>query len=429
MTRSLPSTLALALLLVGCAHHAGGEVPDGGGGHDDGGATADGGGGQDGATSDGATSDGATSDGATSDGGMTTSDGGMTAVATCDAHHWDPDLSVTGKAMMAFRGKAYLFASDGHVWTVIDHGVGSTGPIPLPSGVTAMQFVVVELAPSGYPLVSFTSNNQYYATFFDGAQFAAPVHVTSGATVHADAAGRIYEVGSMGLVEHAPGAPAIFRGTLPYTPVAWTVGADGAVHILRHTQRPSTIHPGSTADDLQMTTLPHGSLTWSSDVHVASNEGWGFSPVLLSAAADGSLHVAYEPIGIYLRSRDGATWEESLFLDYSSIATMIDPAPGNTHIDPPDEPAKVGGYLKRLAAQDYDHAVITMADYPGSLYTPSLYVLRRCAPFTGNNHTAWPAERFAFSGLAFDEAIVAQDERGMTSLLTPLGMRQEVAGP
>jgi hypothetical protein len=171
--------------------------------------------------------------------------------------------------------------------------------------------------------------------------------------------------------------------------------------------------------------LPHGSLTWSSAQLVASNEGYGFYNAGLATAPDGSLHVAYVLGGVYyFRSHDGVTWETERASDYSSQAVLVDYAPADDSIDPPDHPADVDGWIHLIAAHDYDHVAITL-DFPtSSLYTSSYYQLRRCAPFQGFN-MVWPAERFAFSESWTGEASI--DERGLASIMTPLGLRVDVA--
>src|SRR5262249_2935862 len=158
-----------------------------------------------------------------------------------------------------------------------------------------------------------------------------------------------------------------------------------------------------------------------------TNEGWGFSGTLMAAAPDGSLHIAYKITdeGIYFRSHDGVTWDSSDYLDILSKATLVDYAPGNMEIDPPDVPADVKGGLRLLAPQDYEHVSVTLGYNGGSFSTPSFYYLRRCAPFIGFDNT-WPAERLALSAGAFDPVLVAVDEHGMASILTPSGVRQDV---
>ena len=74
-------------------------------------------------------------------------------------------------ALMAFRGKAYLFSSQGQVWTVIEGGAANAGPIPFPAGVTSMQAIGAEVGLDGLPLVIFRSNgdnSRQYVTRWDG---------------------------------------------------------------------------------------------------------------------------------------------------------------------------------------------------------------------------------------------------------------------
>ena len=390
----------------------GAVVGDGGGGGGDGGGGDDGGGGSAGDAGAGSGS-------------------GSVVPALCDAHHWSSPIAVAGPGIMRFRGKTYVFAQAGLVWAVVDHATGTavTSAIPLPSGVTAMQAVKTELGLDGMPVVWFMNANHDYATRFDGSAFSAPIDLAGANTVHADAQGNVYAYGSTGLVEFpANGGASIARGTFPISTsdtLAWNIGVDGTVYVLQHVRRASTIHPGDQADDMKLLHLPHGSLTWSSAQLITSNEGYGFYRPGFTVAPDGSLHAAYMLGGVQAyRSHDGITWESARASDYASTATEIDIAPGNEHIDPPDRPQDVNGYVHLMAAQDYDHVAITLAFATSSLYTSSYYELRRCAPFIGSNMT-WPAERFAFAESDTGEASI--DERGLASIMTPFGLRVDVA--
>ena len=144
-----------------------------------------------------------------------------------------------------------------------------------------------------------------------------------------------------------------------------------------------------------------------------------------SVARDGSLHMAYalQYEAYYFRSRSGQSWQSETFKDIVSKATLVDKA--KPVFD--NRPDEVKGSIRLLAAQDYEHASITMMYAQGSFSVPSFYFLRRCAPFAGLKNT-WPAERLAFSGQAFDPGSLAVDERGMPSILTPAGVRQDVVG-
>ncbi len=340
----------------------------------------------------------------------------------CSANHWLRPVPVAGHVMMAFRTKAYIFADDGKTWSIVENESALTQPIPLPDGVVEMRAVTAEIAPSGRPLVTFQSGTTRYATFWNGAAFVGTTALGQAQFAHADAAERIYAVTSNGLTELGGGG-AIVRGALPYDEQGWNVGADGTVHVLHSKSRPSTIHPGDTAIDLLVTHLPHGSLTWSSDGVVASNEGQGFHGVGFAAAADGSLHIAYSLSyeAYSFRSRDGVTWDTQTFKDIVSKATLVDPATPWQD----EDPAQVKGNIRLVAAQDYDHVSITLVYAQGSFSIPGFYVLRRCAPFIGINST-WPAERLAFSGMAFDPGGVAVNEVGLPTVLTPNGARQDV---
>src|SRR5262249_1923056 len=154
-------------------------------------------------------------------------------------------------------------------------------------------------------------------------------------------------------------------------------------------------------------------------------EGLGFRGTAFAAAPDGSLHIADEPgEGQYLRSHDGITWDSETAFDVQSKATLVDYAPDNDVIDPPDLPEQVDGAIYLLAAQSYDDVWITLTLNNSSLYTSSYYFLRRCPPFMSGAQT-WPAER-----LAFDEAMtgeVAIDEHGLASVMTPFGVRIDVS--
>lgn len=349
--------------------------------------------------------------------------GGAATPLVCEPHRWRAPVPVAGKVAMAYRGKAWLFADDGKSWTAVAEESALTAPIPLPSGVTEMRDVLVEMAPSRRPLVTFSSNGVRHAAFWDGAAFVKTVALGHGREAHADASERIYAVTANGLTEFASGQE-IVRGALPYSGIGWTVGADGTLHVLHSTSRPSTIHSGGTAKDLFVTSLPHGSMTWSADAKITSNEDWGYHAMPFAAAPDGSLHTAYalSSEAYYFRSNDGGkTWQSETFKDIVSKATLVDPARPVFE----EEPERVKGGIRLLSAQDYDHASITMLYAQGSYSIPSFYFLRRCAPFSGLKQT-WPAERLAFSGLAFDPGGVAVDERGLATIVTPSGARQDV---
>lgn len=359
------------------------------------------------------------SDGGSGSGG---SDGGgiVSSSPICGARHWQQAVPASGSGMMSLHGKTWLFGSTGQAWTVVQGGAALTQGIPLPKGVTSMQSVTAEMAPTARPLLSFydSTTASYFAAFWDGAAF---VNVTTLATqpgygmrVHADAAERIYELDWQNVLSEYPnggGAP-IVRGALPVKMIAWNVGTDGTVYVLHQVDRPSVIHPGDTANDLMMMHLPHGSLTWSGDTKVTSNEGWGYGTgVSFVIAQDGSFHVAY-PLtygSYYYRSKDGTTFAEQDPWDIVSKATMIDSSPV-------DGQQNVSGGIGLLAATDYDHAVIVSGN--GSSY----YVLRNCMPYSGLNNT-WPAERLAVG----QTGGMATDEHAMVSILTATGVRQDVS--
>jgi hypothetical protein len=194
------------------------------------------------------------------------------------------------------------------------------------------------------------------------------------------------------------------------------------VYWLRAITRPSTIHPGDTANELRVIRLRPNTLSWVDEVAIGSNEGYGFSNVAFAAAPDGSLHVAYTPIGIYFRSQDGQTWANENLVSFNTTATMVDPA--NPGID--GEPVnRVKGGVYHVAAQDYDHATVTLTYNGGSFSVPGYYFLRRCPPFN-TTFPAWPAERLAMSGAAFGPTPVAVNEHGVPAILTPFGVRQDV---
>lgn len=407
----------LALAAIGCgpggAGHGADALHDPDGGLADDGATS---GSNDGGSNDGGSGDGSSGDGSSGDGGTSS------VATTCDAHAWNPAVPASGSALMAYGSKAYLFGADGLSWTVVEDGAATTGALPLPSGITAMQLVTTEMAPSGRPFITFYNANQRWGAFFDGAAFVRVTALGQASAAHADASERIYAVTSNGLTEFAPGEAPLVRGALPYTGPGWTVAADGTVYVLRAIKRPSTIHSGELADELRVIRLRHGSLTWTDEVAIGSNEGYGFSGVGFAAAPDGSLHLAYTPFGIYFRSRDGQTWETENLISFNTKATMVDPvSPG---IDGND-PAAVKGGIRLVAAQDYDHASVTLTYNGGSFSRPSYYFLRRCPPFDPT-FPAWPAERLAMSGGAFDPTPVGVNEHGMPSIFTPYGVRQDV---
>ncbi|HVK88060.1 MAG TPA: hypothetical protein VM513_28265 [Kofleriaceae bacterium] len=394
--------LALAAACGSGAGHGGGDDV----GEDRDAGVEDGGGGDDATVVDAAPGDGGT----------------LAESALCGGHHWTSPLPVTGTALMAFRGKAYLFSSQGQVWTVIEGGAANAGPIPFPAGVTSMQAIGAELGLDGLPLVTFRSNGDnahQFATRWDGTQFSPAIETNNSARLHADAAGRIYGIGAGGLFEYPPGAAPIARGTPPRTPNAWTVSADGTIHVLFVTTESTS---SGTAFRLEHIRLPHGSLSWSSSAVIAMNVGQGFSGLVFAGAPDGSLHVAWERGG-YLRSRDGETWETSRFTEFAALATLIDPATAN---DPSFDPRRLVGTPELIAAQDYDHAAITTIVQYGSTAPSSTYFARRCPPFVGPNQMQWPAERFAYS---YSFMISAVDERGLAAVMTPNGVRQDVIDP
>jgi len=109
----------------------------------------------------------------------------------------------------------------------------------------------------------------------------------------------------------------------PYT--TWTVAADGTVYVMYVTTASSS---GGTTHSLQMIKLPHGSLTWSTSTVLAANNGAGFISLTSTTAPDGSIHVAWERTGGYLRSRDGVTWEQGRYTELAPLAPLIDPGVG-----------------------------------------------------------------------------------------------------
>jgi len=363
------------------------------------------------------------------------------AALVCDAaHRWRPAVPAAGKVLMAYGDRTWVFAEDAKTWSVVQNETAVTRNIPLPAGMTEMRSPIVEMAPSGRPLVTYLNReeNAYvrYAAFWNGTAFVKNTKLSSGQNArvaHADKNERIYTVNENGLTEFDPtsggagGGSEIVRGNLPFSGTGWTAGADGTVYVLHSKSRPSTIHPGDTANDLLIMSLPHGSLTWSGDTKITSNEGYGFREMPLVAAADGSLHTAYglSYQSYYFRSKDkGATWAAETFRDIVSKATLVDSA-GPIFDNEPDD---VKGDIRLLAAQDYDHVSITLVYAQGSFSVPGFYFLRRCAPFLGTAQH-WPAERLAFSGLAFDPGGVAVNERGLATILTPAGARQDVVTP
>jgi hypothetical protein len=351
--------------------------------------------------------------------------GAGAASLLCDATTWLDPVPVSGNALMAHAGRAYVFAQDGLTWQVVEDEVATTEPIPLPPGIAEMRSARAEISPSGRPLVTFRSEGANYAALFDGSTFVNVTPIGNAVVAHADAAGHIYTVdhGGVGLVEHVPGVGPIYRGGLVEQPRTWGVGADGTVYVFVARTRPSTIHRGQTANILVMRQLPHGTLTWSGDTEVFSNEGWGFSNVHFAAGRDGSLHLVYALTSstYYVRSMDGVDWERRTPTDIVSRATMVDPA--SPLFD--NDPSRVRGSIALLTAQDYDHATVTLTYNQGSFSVPGYYHLRNCAPYSGLNET-WPAERLAMTGQAFAPALVAVDERGLTTIVTPAGARQNV---
>lgn len=422
----------LLLLVAACGSTPGGVAGEDDPIHDGGGADAssgeDGGDGDGGIAGDGGPSGdggGGSNDGGTTGDGGTTTDGGTTVNTSqlCEAHAWNAAVPASGTAIMAYGTKAYLFAANGLSWTIVENGAATITAIPFPTGITAMQSVTVEIAPSGRPFVTFSNTGQRWGAFFDGAGFVGTTALGQAQSAHADASERIYANTPNGLTEFAPGAQPLIRGAFPYTSnKGWTVAADGTVYLLRAITRPSTIHPGDTANELRVIRLRHGTLSWGDEVAIGSNEGYGFSQVAFAAAPDGSLHVAYTPIGIYFRSRDGQTWATENLVSFNTKATMIDPAQPGIDDEPVD---RVKGGVFHVAAQDYDHASVTLVYNGGSFTVPSYYFLRRCPPFNPT-FPAWPAERLAMSGTAFGPTPVAVNEHGVPAIYTPFGVRQDV---
>lgn len=343
----------------------------------------------------------------------------------CVAQQWTRAVPADGEGMMAYRGRAYLFAKDSRSWTVVSRESATTQPIPMPAGVSEMRQVRAEIAPNGRPLVTFSASGAHYATFFDGASFSPPTNLGSTTSAHADASGRLYAVTSQGIVEHSGGAQ-LFRGAFPADPqYGWNVGADGTVYLLNWKSRPSTIHQGDTAYDLVTTSLPHGTMTWGNETKVTSNEV-GPQRMAFSVAPDGSLHMAYglSYQAYYFRSRDGRSWHFEQFKDITTKASLVDSTGPIFNSDP----REVKGSIRLLAAEDFDHASITLTYASGSMGIPSFFYARRCGvPATGARE--WPTERLAYSGLAFDYGSMAVDERGLPSFLTPSGVRQNVVSP
>jgi hypothetical protein len=419
----------LLLLLTACGGSPGGVSGDDDPTHDGGGSDGDGGGGDGGTNGDAGTNGDGSVGGDGGTGGDGGSDGGTTTNSSqiCEPHAWNTAVPASGTAIMHYGTKAYLFAADGLSWTVVENGAATVGAIPFPSGITSMKAVTVEIAPSGRPFLTFmnagATQNQRHGAFFDGTSFVHTTLLGQVWNAHADANEKIYAYGTNGLVELAVGAQPVIRGAFPYTDnKGWTVAADGTVYLLRAITRPSTIHPGDTANELRVIRLRPNTLSWVDEVAIGSNEGYGFSNVAFAAAPDGSLHVAYTPIGIYFRSQDGQTWANENLVSFNTTATMVDPA--NPGID--GEPVnRVKGGVYHVAAQDYDHATVTLTYNGGSFSVPGYYFLRRCPPFN-TTFPAWPAERLAMSGAAFGPTPVAVNEHGVPAILTPFGVRQDV---
>ena len=113
------------------------------------------------------------------------------------------------------------------------------------------------------------TQNQRHGAFFDGTNFGGTTLLGQVQTAHADASEKIYAYGTNGLVEIATGAQPVIRGAFPYTDnTGWTVAADGTVYLLRATTRPSTIHPGDTANELRVIRLRPNTLSWVDEVAV-----------------------------------------------------------------------------------------------------------------------------------------------------------------
>jgi hypothetical protein len=344
---------------------------------------------------------------------------------SCEPHTWRAPVPAGGHVTMAYGDKSWVFGQDAKSWSVVSNESAVTSAIPLPAGVTSMNALKVEMAPSGRPLVTFFSDNVYYAAIWDGSAFVKTVSIGRTVEAHADASERIYAVNENGLTEFA-GGQQLVRGNLPFVREAanaWTVGADGTVYVLHAATRPSTIHPGDTANDLLVMSLPHGSLTWSTDSRVASNEGYGFPTYMkMAAAPDGSLHTAYS-MGAFRSKDHGKTWDTSYFIDFRSRATMVDPA--TTRFD--DDPSRVKGDIRLIAAEDYDHVSIALVYDQGSMSVPGAYFVRRCAPVAPQ--TAWPAERLEYYNPNYDQGGVAVNERGLATFITPSGVRQSALSP
>lgn len=320
-------------------------------------------------------------------------------------------MPTSGNAMLAYEGKAYVVAADGKNWTVIAGGTGQTGPIPLPAGVTEMRDVRAEIAPSRRPFVFFRSGASRYGAFFDGAAFVGLTELGQATAAHADAIERIIALGPNGLVLHAKGASPVVRGALPYPAVAWTVAADGTVHLLRQVSLPSG------RKELRDTRLGPNALAWTGDDLVGWNQDWGYQYLGFTAAPDGSLHAAYalSSSAYTFRSKDGGvTWEAEYPWDALAKASLIDPM--SAYYPSGSDASRVGGNILAIAAQSYDDV---------QLLTSANVVLRRCAPFEGYNSKTWPSERAPLLG--YTTVLGTIDERGLPSIMTPSGCRQKVS--
>ncbi len=363
---------------------------------------------------------GSGSDGGTGlDGGGTVDGGSVIAHTACDPHTWRKAVPAFGNSAMAYGPKAYVFAADGTHWTIIENETGTLGSIPLPAGIPSMMNVNAEIAPNRRPFVTFQANSQTYGAFFDGQAFFGVTALGQATEAHADAHGRIFALNSNGLTEYGAASP-IVRGALPHPSSAdgrgWTVGADGTVYNLYQTGN-------SSKTELHLVNLPHGSLTWGGDLVVLTNAGQGFSGALFAGAPDGSLHLY--SMG-YLRSRDGVTWttpEQPSGL--TAKANMVDPAsPSSFGFDPSD----VGGSPRLLSAQDYDHVSVTLIYNGGSMSIPSFFFMRRCQPFVAP-FNYWPTDRLAYSGLPPFAGVLAVNEEGFATFVTPDGARQDRPDP
>jgi hypothetical protein len=280
-------------------------------------------------------------------------DGGV--VVNCSTTlNMGPDVPATGYALFAQGDDTYVLVSDYKSWTVVPKNSSSatTGPIPLPSGVTSMQVLEAERAYDGTTLLLFqNATAALFATFWDGNAFSAPVALPAGTvSIHADAQRHLFAVDQTNELWDGRSGSFVNRGIVPlqggvsnpgplsYLNWGWTVSPTTVV---------TTIY---AADDIQAgvpslsTQSFDATFAWSAPQRIDSSTtstDW-YGGIAVSGGDDGSVHATYGhsfykgtsgEIGswdLYTRSAQGSgTWQSVMIPQFGSPITMV----ANTYSD------------------------------------------------------------------------------------------------